>query len=219
MIAAQQLAGHVADDGARQHRRRLASASARRTWFRGEDRGHRRGGHRERRQPLRVDAPQGARGRAGWSRSPADQEVALELLSVVMQADGTQRNPVEQDLHDELVAYFRAAPTLAPVAGPPPTEQLVLEPPLQLARAQGIRPSAPPVARASLRDGSRAAPRASSAIILLRGDHHVGTPARAPAGRLLGVTEVQGSSRPARVARWSCSRPPTRSLDGADRPR
>ncbi len=65
------------------------------------------------------------------SFTPADQEVALELLSVVMQADGAV-DQVEKDLHDELVAYFRAAPTLAPVAGPPPTEQLVLEPPLSL---------------------------------------------------------------------------------------
>jgi uncharacterized tellurite resistance protein B-like protein len=65
------------------------------------------------------------------SFTPSDQEVALELLHVVMHADG-EVDKVEQELHDELVAYFRAAPTLAPAQGPPPAEQLVIEPPLTL---------------------------------------------------------------------------------------
>ncbi|MGE0399487.1 MAG: metallophosphoesterase [Kofleriaceae bacterium] len=65
------------------------------------------------------------------SFTPADQEVALELLSVVMHADG-EVDEVERELHDELVAYFRAAPTLVPAPGPPPADQLVIEPPLTL---------------------------------------------------------------------------------------
>lgn len=48
-----------------------------------------------------------------------------------MHADGAL-DQVEKELHDELVAYFRAAPTLAPAHGPPLAEQLVIEPPLTL---------------------------------------------------------------------------------------
>jgi uncharacterized tellurite resistance protein B-like protein len=62
------------------------------------------------------------------SFTPADQEVALELLHVVMQADGAI-DDVEKQLHDELVAYFRAAPTLTPAAAAPPAEQLEIETP------------------------------------------------------------------------------------------
>ncbi len=65
------------------------------------------------------------------SFTPADQEVALELLHVVMQADGAI-DDVERQLHDELVAYFRAAPTLTPAAAPPPAEKLELRAPRTL---------------------------------------------------------------------------------------
>jgi Calcineurin-like phosphoesterase len=65
------------------------------------------------------------------SFTPADQEVALELLHVVMHADGSV-SPAEAELHDELVAYFRAAPTLASASGAPPADQMVIEPPLTL---------------------------------------------------------------------------------------
>jgi uncharacterized tellurite resistance protein B-like protein len=64
--------------------------------------------------------------------TPADQEVALELLHVVMQADGAL-DEIEKQLHEELVAYFRAAPTLASVTtGSPPADRMVIELPLAL---------------------------------------------------------------------------------------
>lgn len=61
------------------------------------------------------------------SFTPADQEVALELLNVVMHADG-EIDQIEKELHDELVAYFRAAPTLVAAQGAPPADQLAIEP-------------------------------------------------------------------------------------------
>lgn len=60
------------------------------------------------------------------SFTPADQEVALELLGVVMRADG-EVDPLEKELHDELLAYFRATPTLASPPGAPVAEQLAVE--------------------------------------------------------------------------------------------
>ena len=65
------------------------------------------------------------------SFTPADQEVALELLHVVMKADGAI-DDVERQLHEELVAYFRAAPTLTPAVATPAAAELAIQPPITI---------------------------------------------------------------------------------------
>jgi hypothetical protein len=63
--------------------------------------------------------------------SPADQEVALELLTVMTAPMGSSAH--RRELHDELLAYFNAAPSLpAPVMTASP-ELLEIEAPQSLA--------------------------------------------------------------------------------------
>jgi hypothetical protein len=65
--------------------------------------------------------------------SPADQRIALDLLAALTEADGTV-TPNERDLHDELLAFFRAEPTLPPPTGDPaPPELTSIEAPTELA--------------------------------------------------------------------------------------
>ncbi len=64
--------------------------------------------------------------------SPADQQVALELLNVVMHADGTV-SPPERELHDELRAYFHASPSLPVPIVAPPADLLSFDAPQPLA--------------------------------------------------------------------------------------
>ncbi len=68
--------------------------------------------------------------------SPADQKVALELLNVVMHTDGTV-SPEERELHDELLKYFHAVPTLPAPVRTPPEDMLRIDPlqPLALGAA------------------------------------------------------------------------------------
>lgn len=59
---------------------------------------------------------------------PADQQVALELFHAVMHTDG-EISAQERELHDELLAYFHASPTLPhPSSLEPPPDMLKLEP-------------------------------------------------------------------------------------------
>ena len=64
--------------------------------------------------------------------SPADQRIALELLNAVAHTDGTV-SPEERELHDELLAYFHAAPKLPEAAAAEPAEILRIDPPQPLA--------------------------------------------------------------------------------------
>jgi uncharacterized tellurite resistance protein B-like protein len=59
--------------------------------------------------------------------TPADQQVALDLLAAVAQADGTIE-PRERELHDELMAYFKAQPSLPQAQSEAPPEQMRIEP-------------------------------------------------------------------------------------------
>jgi len=62
------------------------------------------------------------------SFKPADQHVALELFHAVMHTDG-EISAQERELHDELLAYFHATPTLPhPASLEPPPDMLKLEP-------------------------------------------------------------------------------------------
>ncbi len=65
------------------------------------------------------------------SFTPADQSVALELLSAITQADGTIA-PRERELHDELLAYFHAAPSIPAPSTETPRDMLRIEAPQQL---------------------------------------------------------------------------------------
>ncbi|CAN5723250.1 hypothetical protein BH11MYX3_BH11MYX3_33200 [soil metagenome] len=65
--------------------------------------------------------------------SPSDQRDALELLDLVMQTDGAV-SPQERELHDELLAYFHAAPAVPVLAAAGVTgEPMRIDPPQPLA--------------------------------------------------------------------------------------
>lgn len=72
--------------------------------------------------------------------SAADQKIALELFEAVTQADGTV-NAHERELHDELLAYFTARPTLPLPDGPPPADLLAILPPTRLAVSTFAHPA------------------------------------------------------------------------------
>ncbi len=67
--------------------------------------------------------------------SPSDQRDAIELLDLVMHTDGAVSHQ-ERELHDELLAYFHAAPSApsaaAPIAASRPVETLRIDPPQPL---------------------------------------------------------------------------------------
>ncbi|MEO7092204.1 MAG: metallophosphoesterase family protein, partial [Polyangiales bacterium] len=63
--------------------------------------------------------------------SPADQRVALELLNAVVHTDGTV-SPAEQELHEELLSYFHAQPTLIVPEVTPPEDMLTIDLPIDV---------------------------------------------------------------------------------------
>jgi hypothetical protein len=63
--------------------------------------------------------------------SPADQRVALELLNAVVHTDGTVTDE-ERELHDELLSYFHAQPTLLVPQVTPPEDMLTIDLPIDI---------------------------------------------------------------------------------------
>ena len=122
--------------------------------------------------------------------SPADQAVALELLTVMTQADGTV-SPPERELHDELLAYFHAAPTLPALAATAPAELLQITAPQMIALEQFTHHWLDSLEQ-------RYSPDPATLHTQLEGDYHLIFQAisvwerqRARGnGRLLGITDV-----------------------------
>ena len=71
--------------------------------------------------------------------SPADQRVALELLNAVVHTDGTVTD-AERELHDELLSYFHAQPTLLVPEVKPPENMLTIDLPIDLPLAAMSHP-------------------------------------------------------------------------------
>ena len=71
--------------------------------------------------------------------SPADQRVALELLTAVAHTDGTVTD-AERELHDELLSYFHAQPTLLVPQVTPPDDMLTIDLPIDVPLAAMSHP-------------------------------------------------------------------------------
>src|SRR5439155_11494972 len=71
--------------------------------------------------------------------SLSDQRVALQLLDAMSQSDG-EVSVHERELHDELVTYFQADPTLVAPPEVAPTDMLHVGPPAQLPLATFTHP-------------------------------------------------------------------------------
>lgn len=124
------------------------------------------------------------------SFTPADQSVALELLTAITHADGTIA-PRERELHEELLSYFHAPPSIPAPTSEPPPDMLRLEPPQPLPLPAVSHPVLDPLEHNYAADPVAAASQFASDYALIfqtiTGWEH----ARAVGnGRLIGVTAI-----------------------------
>jgi len=124
------------------------------------------------------------------SFTPADQSVALELMSAITQADGTIA-PHERELHEELLAYFHAAPSLPIPSTEPPSEMLRIEAAQQLPLPGVSHPVLDPLEHNYAADAASAASQFASDYALIFQTITSWEQQRANGnGRLIGVTSI-----------------------------
>jgi len=124
------------------------------------------------------------------SFTPADQAVALELLAAMTRADGTIA-PRERELHDELLAYFHAAPSFPAPSMDPPPELVYLEPPQALPLPAVSHPMLDPLEHNYAQDPVAAASQFTSDYALIFQTITTWEQQRSLGnGRLVGVTTI-----------------------------
>ncbi|MBA2539236.1 MAG: metallophosphoesterase [Deltaproteobacteria bacterium] len=124
------------------------------------------------------------------SFTPADQQVALELMTAVAQADGTIA-PHERELHEELLAYFNAPPSLPVAELEKPGAMLRIDPLQQLSLSATSHPSLDALEHDYSPDPALAAPQFASDHQLIYQTISIWEQQRALGnGRLLGVTAI-----------------------------
>lgn len=124
------------------------------------------------------------------SFTPADQSVALELMSAITQADGTIA-PRERELHEELLSYFHAAPSLPGPSMEPPPEMLRIDDPQQVPLPAVSHPVLDPLEHNYAADAPSAASQfASDYALIFQTINHWEQQRAVGNGRLLGVTSV-----------------------------
>ncbi len=134
--------------------------------------------------------------------SPADQAVALELLTALTRADGTI-TPDEHDLHQELLAYFHATPSLPRPSHEPPLGLLEIDPPQDLPLATLGHPSLDGLEHNYSTDGTTLLAQFGSDYQLIFQTISIWEQQRALGnGRLLGISDIEQLA------------PGTRLLDG-----
>ncbi len=122
--------------------------------------------------------------------SPADQRVALELLDAVIHTDGTVTD-AERDLHDELLAYFHAQPTLLVPQVTPPDDMLTIDLPLDVPLASMSHPWLDPLEQPYSADPATLLGQLNNDYNLVFEAIKVWERQRARGnGRLAGVTDV-----------------------------
>jgi hypothetical protein len=131
--------------------------------------------------------------------SPADQKIALELLAALSQADGTVSSH-ERELHDELLAYFHAAPSLPAPDFEPPPGMLQIDAPQQLELAGLSHPALDALEHKYAQDPAAAHAQFASDYNLIFQAITIWEQKRALGnGRLLGVTDVAQLAPGARI--------------------
>ncbi|MEO8701364.1 MAG: metallophosphoesterase [Kofleriaceae bacterium] len=134
--------------------------------------------------------------------SPADQRVALELMTALSHADGTV-DATERELHDELLAYFHAVPHLPAPHVDAPAELLRIEPARVLPLAAPTHPALDAVEHPYSQDSPTLLAQFQSDYNLIFQTIGVWEQQRSRGnGRLLGVTDISQLA------------PGTRLLDG-----
>lgn len=122
--------------------------------------------------------------------TPADQQVALDLLAAVAQADGTIE-PRERDLHDELLAYFKAQPSLPVPRAEAPPELLRIDPPQTLPLPATSHPTLDGIEHNYSADPALAAPQFGSDYQLIFQAITIWEQQRALGnGRLMGIASI-----------------------------
>jgi hypothetical protein len=125
------------------------------------------------------------------SFKPSDQKVALELFHTVMHTDGSV-SPQERELHEELLAYFHARPTLPlPVVLEPPADMLGVEPAVEMPLTASSHPMLDPIEQSYAADPSALHAQLGSDYNLVF--QAIGAWERQRArgnGRLAGITDI-----------------------------